>query len=998
MSNQTNLPPITHSRWEDLTALAPAAVLLISLTITVTIWHWKNEEEELRGQNRFNTMVLALIGDINDRITHFEQLLRVGRGLIAHDKDMPALEWNTFIENISIDKEYPGLDSIAVVVPVKSSERHAFEAAQRFQHPGFHIVPDGIRAEYFINRIVEPERSKNAIGYDVGTSPQRRQTLERSRDTGDFSLSDPIKLITDKSSEPALVMYLPAYRGKDVPPTAEERQKALSSWVGVAFRVPGLMQDVMAENVGLDIDIYFGNAESASNKLFDSIPPESDVDEANKHPTYSITKGINVADRIWVLNVRSTPIFESEFVSATPKILLISGIILSISLFFTAKMLRDSRTRALKLATRMTRELRASECKFRSLIETQVDMVLRLGLDGRLTFVNERTCSVIGRSSDELIGTNWKELVNSEDHEATALEIASAFSHPDRRVLVTNRILTAAGERWYAWEGVGVFSDEEHLTEVQAVGRDITQNKISEKRIGELLDFNNKIISECPIGILAYNSYGDCALSNDAAAKLVGWSVDLLRTKNLWTITPWKKAGILNACHEAMSGEAILRRDVYICTTFGRSFWADYYFIPFLITGEPHLLVIINDVTSWHEAEDALSEAKQRAETADRAKSEFLAMMSHELRTPLNSILGFSELIRDTDFKIDDGAKSIEYATYINTSGQHLLGILNDILDLAKIEAGKMKIEQSVVSMSSILNDISRIFIHKASKHGLTLATYVDATEPLVWSDERVIRQVLFNLLSNAIKFTAQGGIILRMTTLERSELTLTFQIEVEDTGIGIAPDKQQLLFQPFTQLGQSSNRRFDGTGLGLVITKRLVEMLGGTIGVDSQIGKGSRFWFTLPLRISDNNETKSAMAVSTIAQRLGRQLRILMAEDNRLNQLLVLSIMQKGGHAVEMVGNGRAAVDAVIAKDFDLVLMDIQMPEMDGQEATRMIRCMPSPKNQIPIIALTADAMPEHRERYLASGINALIEKPISSDLLIQTIETIISNKGLVA
>ena len=211
----------------------------------------------------------------------------------------------------------------------------------------------------------------------------------------------------------------------------------------------------------------------------------------------------------------------------------------------------------------------------------------------------------------------------------------------------------------------------------------------------------------------------------------------------------------------------------------------------------------------------------------------------------------------------------------------------------------------------------------------------------------------------------------------------MTVQVEIEDTGMGMAADQLPSLFIPFSQLGASTARRFGGTGLGLAITKRLIEMMGGVIGVDSQPGKGSRFWFSLPFRVAPNrpNQTIGDIIVETL--QFLRPLRILLAEDNRINQMLVRTMLQKMGHTVEVADNGRFAVKAVAAGEFDAVLMDMQMPEMNGDEATRVIRAMPPPKNQIPILALTADAMVEQRDRYLAAGVNDLVSKPIDWDVL---------------
>ncbi len=407
-------------------------------------------------------------------------------------------------------------------------------------------------------------------------------------------------------------------------------------------------------------------------------------------------------------------------------------------------------------------------------------------------------------------------------------------------------------------------------------------------------------------------------------------------------------------------------------------------------------ITLATDKTPFKQAELRLKElneelivARDMAEAANHAKSAFLAMMSHELRTPLNSVLGFAELIRDQAFGPVGDQQYIEYVNYIHAAGQHLLNLLNDVLDLSKIEAGKMQITATVIPLDALIIDCSRVFRLRAVKQGLTLTVEIEANDFLVWADERAIRQILFNLLSNAVKFTERGGVHLQMVVKQRDAEVVTVIINIKDTGIGISPEQLPLLFLPFTQLVQGNARRFEGTGLGLVITKRLVEMVGGTIGVESELGKGTTFQLRLPFRmgaktampVPDNPDHKLAVVM--------RSLRVLVAEDNPINQMLVRSMLLRGGHTIEVANNGRVAVDAVARGQFDLVLMDMQMPEMDGEEATRVIRAMAPPKNRIPIIALTADALLERRHHYLACGINDLVAKPVDMNTLLSIIAT---------
>ena len=407
---------------------------------------------------------------------------------------------------------------------------------------------------------------------------------------------------------------------------------------------------------------------------------------------------------------------------------------------------------------------------------------------------------------------------------------------------------------------------------------------------------------------------------------------------------------------------------------------------------------ILRDITKQRRIREMLLKAKMEAEEANTSKSLFLAKMSHELRTPMNSIIGMLDLTFDTNLT-DEQRENLKVA---KDAAGNLLRLINDILDLSRAEAGKISIETIEISLAEIVRSVCRGLQVLAQNKGLYLSWNVaQDIPPIVMGDPVRIRQIIINLVNNAIKFTHKGGVVVSVSLQARHEKASDILFAVRDTGIGIPRDKQVRLFEVFSQADDQTARRYGGTGLGLAISKKLSEMMGGRIWIESEDGKGSTFNFVLRLGIKEGPAAEPAaapvIAAATSTEDVGR-LKILLAEDNLVNQKIAVRVLEKKGWEVTAVNNGKEVLEAVGKNRFDLILMDDIMPEMTGVEATLMIRTEEKQTGlHLPIIAMTANAMSGDREKYLSQGMDGYVSKPIDRDQLFQEIINLVKQRKAV-
>ena len=503
---------------------------------------------------------------------------------------------------------------------------------------------------------------------------------------------------------------------------------------------------------------------------------------------------------------------------------------------------------------------------------------------------------------------------------------------------------------------------------------------------------------DIPTGMVLVSLDGVFIEANEAILQTVGYTKEELLSLDFQSIThPEDLKADLSLVNELIAGD---RRSYRLEK---RYFHKSGHIIPVEISvsllrdGNDNPLMFvghINDVSDQHRINASLKAATQEAEAANRAKSDFLAMMSHEIRTPMNAMLGMAELIEDTDLSKQQQG----FVKAIRTSGRTLLTVINDVLDFSKIESNKLELEAGQINLRECVEDVVTLFSNQAEAKGLSLSATIEPNciPTLFKGDSIRLRQILNNLVGNSIKFTDEGEIsicvnVAKAKPKDMSSTLYQLHFSVRDTGIGIEQHKISKLFEPFSQIDSSVTRKYGGTGLGLSISKRLVDMMGGKLWVESEFGEGSIFHFSIVLELDDSSaseapfrsyQSRNSPPSEAKTEEL-KPLCILLAEDIKLNQKVAVHMLASYGYQADIANNGEEAVAALKRCSYDLVLMDMQMPVLDGLEATKQIRAA-SDICQPYIVAMTANAMQGDRERCIAAGMDDYISKPISKrDLL---------------
>ncbi len=557
----------------------------------------------------------------------------------------------------------------------------------------------------------------------------------------------------------------------------------------------------------------------------------------------------------------------------------------------------------------------------------------------------------------------------------SGIECSKTIVHNGREVLF-----------WFRASASPIVVDGKPMVMVALV--DITDQKQKESSIIKTRDYYLRIFESFPTIIWRINITGEMESINETWQTLTGQTISQAAGHGwLERVHPEDRRKCFDPNYSRINEKGLFEGEIRVLDLSGQYRWL--YCVHKLysnMTGiaEGYIGMGI-DITDRKIAEEQLKGARDKAEAVNKAKSEFLANMSHEIRTPINGIMGMIDLTLLTGLNTEQK----ENLATAKSCARSLLGIINDILDFSKMEAGKLLLQSHNFKLRTLLDEVIKAHSHRAKRKGLDLDyTFSTAIPEILSGDSNRLRQVLNNLIDNAIKFTEHGGVALAIKASEAGKGSVEIVFVVRDTGIGIAPHEMDKLFKTFSQVDGSTTRRYGGTGLGLVISKQLVEMMGGKMWVESEKDLGSTFYFTIPFQIG--RELQDSQQKKKNAATAKSPMNLLLVEDDPLNRIVIQRQLITAGHAVDLAENGVVALELWRKKKYDAILMDIQMPEMDGIEATKKIReAEADTKAHIPILALTAHALVGDRERFLAAGMDEYMAKPVQMEDLSEMLES---------
>ena len=1159
-------------------------ILGIGLLITVFVSFQVKQSLDETAVSRFAFSCDQVSLEIQERLGTYEQILRGGDALFSASHSVERKEWKDYVESLRAERSTLGMQGIGFAQVISADRLASHIAGIRGEGlTEYTIHPLAEHAVYapitYFELIHDNDNDLSLLGFDMYSEPIRRAAMDQSRDTGEAVLSGKVGLAQKNGTviEAGVLMYIPVYHHGVPVDTTEQRRTALSGWVFSAYSMNELIANIMADWVShdgktVDLTVYDGSEAVPANLLFDSQPTiVPDV-----HSLFYQQRVINFKGRQWLLEFSPASTLSPTISYLSVWIAMTCGLVFSGLLFGLMRSMINTQANAIRIADKLSEEskrqakLLMENESFKLAIlnslaaktpdgavriantlynESQRQAKLLMESEAfKLTMMNSLAAeiAVVDRTGViQTVNEPWRRFDfkhhNDLDESAPLADVGTNYLE----ICQAGAGFTSEQDAWQAHDGIQAVLDDKlpsfsfeyasHLPtqkqwfmmtalpmgegdsrKVVVTHTDITDRKQAEEKLQIFSKEQAAIFDSVTSGIVLIKDsvIVNCnrkleAIFGYATGQLIG------KSTRCWYVDE----ASYERDHKVIEDTHFHRIEIQLIRKDGSLFWAR-------LSGQVldskdtalGIVAIIDDITPEYEATDALLKAKEMAEDATRIKSEFLTNMSHGIRTPMNGVLGMLDLLRETDMT----PIQLDWLETAHSSGEILREIVNNILDLSKLQAGNVEIEQVNFNLVDLVNDVCAVMIRQAHAKGLELNCFLPDSMPIRWQGDPLrIRQVLTNLIDNAVKFTERGAVSVRVIASISGD-TNELRFEVHDTGIGMSPEVQLQLFEFFSQMDGSLLGRLDGSGLGLFISKKLIELMGGNIGVSSVKGQGSIFWLTLPMvpsagieieksfydfsgkvaiiiddntinrnllstylsrwglqvRAFDNprsalmqlqtaainglvydlillNMNMSAMDGLTLAKQLaeipalkkipiivltsGDQLafseyqdtgivqcllnpvrelqlfdamsnalqgslsviqkvektelavssykskKVLLVEDNKINQKVIIAMLSQYDIDPDLAENGQLALDKLANSVYDLILMDCQMPVMDGFIATRELRLLEARQDLAhqPVIALTANAMKGDREKCLAAGMDDYLTKPIDTDLL---------------
>ncbi|WAC43167.1 CHASE domain-containing protein [Pseudomonas sp. SL4(2022)] len=904
--------------------------VLISL-VSLSLWQWQalTQRDNQQRQQRFELEAQDISQRVISRMQGYEMVLRGVSGLMTGSEHVAREEWERAVDQLQLQDRYPGIQGLAWSRYLAADQLEAFIADERAGgREDFRLYPPGQREHYLLIDYISPLdwRNRRVLGFDMLSEAVRRAAVEQAMDTGVATLSAPVILRqeTAENVQAGVLLYLPVYQPGKPLSTREERRAAVLGMLHAAFRSHDLMAGILgAQSSRFSIRLRDQQAP-------DTVLLSGEEQTAGLPASFRHVIELPLYGRNWLLEVSSTDIYDATRINPDGHASLWLGLLVAVLLALLVGGYLYWREREAHSSLLATERLREREERFRLLLERLPVATLLCNAQGRIEMANRSAAELLDCPADSLIGERMKRFLPTVDQLSElvsgegAAELASEYQA--RRDLGDDIPVTLS---------LSVLDDSSGVSYLINL-IDLRARKGAEERF-------RRVVEASPNAIVLVDANGCIAMVNRQAEKLFGYSRDQLLAQPVELLLPEPLRTSHAPMRMAFQSAPVQRQMGRNRELFGQH--SDGRLIPLevglspILGGEDALVqAVIIDISERKAAEQRLREQAEQLILANRYKSEFLANMSHELRTPLNSILILSDQLRlNSAGNLTE--KQARHADIVHRAGSDLLQLINDVLDLAKVESGRMQLKLEALNMQDILVELDASLRPMAELKGLHLHTQLEAGVPRIVHCDRIrLHQILRNLLSNALKFTEQGAVSLTVSCAsgEPPAGHELLDFSVRDTGIGIAADKHEQIFQAFQQIDGSTSRRFGGTGLGLAITRQLVLAMDGEISLQSAPGEGSCFSVRLPVRVVPQVADEP---LPDAPQRSGSGPAVLIVEDDVNFAAVLAEEAQARGFTSVHCRSGVQALNLLQSEHFSAVILDILLPDISGWQLFRRLR-----------------------------------------------------------